>query len=226
MDAEHRPLLQSYLKAQEVTHARSLAEIESGHKKSCWIWWEWPAYAPVRKTSQPIYDLPSCQACASWLSHGALASRWVEITQAAVSHLEKGASPNHLFGSSIDVAKFHESVTLVSVCAPLCEQRELANRALRALATPPHSAVLAAVAAERQETRDGTVGKHADLAPNSQAPAPTLNAHGWGRHLRPPSPPLEGEAEAVAEAVAGHTAIRWAGNHGDGCSALAARQCR
>jgi len=47
----------------------------------------------------------------------------------------------------------------------------------------------------------------------TKAPAP-LNSNGWGRHLRPPSPPPDGENKAVEEAVAAHTAQRWAGNHG------------
>jgi ribA/ribD-fused uncharacterized protein len=46
------------------------------------------------------------------------------------------------------------------------------------------------------------------------APLVDVNTHGWGRHLRPPSPPPEGEREAVEAAVASHTAQRWAGNHG------------
>eukprot|EP00320_Phaeocystis_rex_P007222 CAMPEP_0119061100 /NCGR_PEP_ID=MMETSP1178-20130426/4942_1 /TAXON_ID=33656 /ORGANISM="unid sp, Strain CCMP2000" /LENGTH=255 /DNA_ID=CAMNT_0007042273 /DNA_START=35 /DNA_END=802 /DNA_ORIENTATION=- len=38
-----------------------------------------------------------------------------------------------------------------------------------------------------------------------------LNAHGWGRHLRPPSPPPDEDAVAATEQ---YTAARWAGNHG------------
>jgi len=45
--------------------------------------WEWPAYKPVRVTSQHEYDLPSCAACAAWLAHETLGPRWAEMTLAA-----------------------------------------------------------------------------------------------------------------------------------------------
>ena len=78
--AEHSGLLRLYLDAQEQEHETSLAEIKAGQKSSHWIWWEWPAYAPVRSTSHPEYDLPSCHAATAWLAHELLGRRWKEIT--------------------------------------------------------------------------------------------------------------------------------------------------
>ena len=57
--------------------------MQGGRKISHWIWWEWPAYTPVRVTSQHEYDLPSCAACAAWLAHETLGPRWAEMTLAA-----------------------------------------------------------------------------------------------------------------------------------------------
>ena len=145
----HGRLLRLYIDAQEKEHESSLAEIKAGQKTSHWIWWEWPAYTPVRSTSRPEYDLPSCTAATAWLAHGLLGKRWMEITTAATQHLEHQQPPRRLFGSGTDAAKFHESVSLASICAPHAEQRELATRALTALGQPPHPAVVRLAQAER-----------------------------------------------------------------------------
>lgn len=138
-----------YLMAQDEAHTQALAEIRRGRKTSHWIWWEWPAFTPVRTTSRPEYDLRSAVACAAWLDHATLGQRWGEMTRLASEHLERGVPANQLFGSEIDAAKFHESSTLVSLVASVPEQRELAERALSALGKPPHLGVLRAVEAER-----------------------------------------------------------------------------
>lgn len=137
-----------YKQAQEQAHAQALAEIVAGRKTSHWIWWEWPAFTPVRTTSRPEYDLASCAAATAWLSDSTLGSRWIEITTAAVENLEKQVAPFVLFGSSTDAAKFQENVTLVTFAAHSEEQRTLAKRALRALALPPHKGVEVAARAE------------------------------------------------------------------------------
>ena len=61
--------------------------------------WEWPAYKPVRVTSQHEYDLPSCAACAAWLAHETLGPRWAQMTITAAEHLESGVPAPRLFGS-------------------------------------------------------------------------------------------------------------------------------
>ena len=146
-------LIELCLLAHERSHAKALDEIRRGRKTSHWIWWEWPAFAPVRSTSRPEYDLRSAAAAAAWLEHATLAPRWAEMTATAVEHLEQGRPAPALFGSGTDAAKFHESCTLASLVAPRAEQRELAARAVRALKLPPHAGVLRAVEAERERER-------------------------------------------------------------------------
>lgn len=143
--------LQLYLHMQQDSHARALEEIRRGRKSSHWIWWEWPAYSPVRTTSRPEFDLKSCGACAAWLSHETLGARWAEMTALAVGHLQSGVPAEKLFGSGTDAKKFHESCTLVSRCAGTPEQQELAARGLKALKLPPHEGVVKAVEAELQD---------------------------------------------------------------------------
>lgn len=167
----HSRLLRLYLEAQEKEHERALTEIKAGHKQSHWIWWEWPAYTPVRSTSRPEYDLPSCSAASAWLAHELLGRRWAEITFAATEHLEIQRVPTHLFGSGTDAAKFHESMSLASLCAPNTEQRELATRALAALGQPPHPTVVrlaredkaSAEAAQMLETAIATDAEVAEM---------------------------------------------------------------
>ena len=157
----HDQLLQLYLHAQAAAHGKALREMQGGRKISHWIWWEWPAYTPVRVTSQHEYDLPSCAACAAWLADETLGPRWAQMTIAAAEHLESGVPAPRLFGSGTDVAKFHENATLVSLCAPRPEQRKLAARALRALKQPRHPGVVRAVEAERGRAAvvDGDPGR-------------------------------------------------------------------
>ena len=152
-DAPAARLIRLCLLAHEESHATALDEIRRGRKTSHWIWWEWPAFAPVRATSRPEYDLRSAAAAAAWLEHATLAPRWAEMTATAVEHLEQGRPAPALFGSGTDAAKFHESCTLASLVAPRAEQRELAARAVRALKLPPHAGVLRAVEAERERER-------------------------------------------------------------------------
>ena len=141
-------IIKLYLHMQKDAHEKAVAEIRRGRKTSHWIWWEWPAFTPVRTTSRKEFDLPSCGACTAWLAHPTLGTRWADITRLAVGHLESGAPPATLFGSNIDSTKFHESMTLVSICAASPEQRELAERALLALRKKPHEGVVNAAHAE------------------------------------------------------------------------------
>ena len=145
-------LVRLFLDAQETSHGLALKEIQAGRKTSHWIWWEWPAYTPVRSTSRPEFDLKSCSSCRAWLSHPLLGARWAEMTTAAIEHLENRVEPTRLFGSGTDASKFHENCTLVSLCAPHDEQRDLAARALSALRKLPHPTVLRSVQAERMTT--------------------------------------------------------------------------
>jgi uncharacterized protein (DUF1810 family) len=146
----HSVLLDTLLRAQDHNnqHSNSLAELRSGARTSHWIWWEWPAFSPVRATSQPEFDLPSCAAAQAWLSHPVLGERWLEITQAAVEQLERGVGAEQLLGDRDAVHKFLENVTLASAVARNEAQKQLASRAITVLERSgqlrPHAGVLAA----------------------------------------------------------------------------------
>ena len=45
-------IIKLYLHMQKDAHEKAVAEIRRGRKTSHWIWWEWPAFTPVRTTSR------------------------------------------------------------------------------------------------------------------------------------------------------------------------------
>jgi uncharacterized protein (DUF1810 family) len=120
-------LLKAALAAQEGREAgykTALREINTGRKTSHWIWYVWPVLHGVRTTSKPQFELPSIECACAWLRHATLGPRLVEITSAAVSHLEAGVPPN--------------CVTLFQVAATQAQPQNveaqlLFNRALLAL---------------------------------------------------------------------------------------------
>jgi uncharacterized protein (DUF1810 family) len=134
-------LLKAALAAQEGREAgykTALREINTGRKTSHWIWYVWPVLHGVRTTSKPQFELPSIECACAWLRHATLGPRLVEITSAAVSHLEAGVPPKQLFGSAVDAFKFHNCVTLFQVAATQAQPQNveaqlLFNRALLAL---------------------------------------------------------------------------------------------
>lgn len=99
-------------------YSKALAEIKAGRKDSHWIWYIWPAHTGVRpSSSQPQFSLTHASQALEWLHHPILGPRYLEVTSAAVEHLEKGVAAGVLFGSGVDVTKFHECVTMFAVAA-------------------------------------------------------------------------------------------------------------
>ena len=50
-------------------HATALKEIQSGVKRSCWIWYVLPALVGLRKTSRPHWSLPDFNTARGYLHH-------------------------------------------------------------------------------------------------------------------------------------------------------------
>lgn len=125
-----KKVLAAILKAQEDPrhgYARALREIQTGQKVSCWIWWIWPALAPVRITSRPQYGLPDFAAALEYLQHPVLRPRLLEITSCAVEHLQKGVRPTVVFGSTTDATKYHETATYFFIAALESQDWETAD---------------------------------------------------------------------------------------------------
>ena len=178
MSRSHRDteFLDRVLAAQNSIWATALKEITSGAKTSHWIWWCWPAHAKVRDTSRPLYSLRHTRDAVGWLRHPTLGARFVELTTAACTHLGRGVKPTTLFGSTTDVEKFHECVTLFGVAAAADGRREeaaLCARALSLLRVSPHprasriatEELAESIAATQRDERppaDGVDGRRTD----------------------------------------------------------------
>ena len=84
-----------------------------------------PLLAAVRaKSSQPRFSLAHASEAIDWLRHPVLGPRFCEITAAAVGHLENRVKPRVLFGSAVDVDKFHECMTLFAVAGEHAAREE------------------------------------------------------------------------------------------------------
>eukprot|EP00931_Biecheleriopsis_adriatica_P074425 TRINITY_DN48483_c0_g1_i1.p1 TRINITY_DN48483_c0_g1~~TRINITY_DN48483_c0_g1_i1.p1 ORF type:complete len:208 (-),score=40.69 TRINITY_DN48483_c0_g1_i1:186-758(-) len=130
------PVLCEIREAQESSahgYKQALEEIKRGNKRSHWIWYVWPCLAGVRETSRPQYSLPDLESAKAFVADGLLRERLLEITEVAVTHLNNKVQPSHLFGSGVDVEKFHETMTCFVVVALDVGDGELADVCLSAL---------------------------------------------------------------------------------------------
>jgi uncharacterized protein (DUF1810 family) len=118
------PTLKNILDAQNGTYKRcvpyaaALKEIQNGRKGSHWIWYVFPAWSVIRKTSRPQFSLPTLELGRAYLQHPLLRARLVEVSQAATKHLGEGDPQKLLvlFGKT-DSEKFAETMTFFTVAA-------------------------------------------------------------------------------------------------------------
>jgi len=125
---KHDELFLRLIRAQDHAqqHAQAVNELRAGARRSQWLWWEFPAFSPVRSSTQPEFDLPTCAVARAWLAHPVLGPRWMEISLAAVEQLERGVGAQRLLGCADSVGKFLESMTLAAIVAQDSTQRDLA----------------------------------------------------------------------------------------------------
>ena len=85
-DAPAARLIRLCLLAHEESHATALDEIRRGRKTSHWIWWEWPAVAPVRS----LGPAPRASAARRRVARRRLAA----VAMRAVEHLAGPRRPS------------------------------------------------------------------------------------------------------------------------------------
>ncbi|MEL6062638.1 MULTISPECIES: DUF1810 domain-containing protein [unclassified Methylobacterium] len=108
--------LSRFVEAQAGVHARALAELEAGEKRSHWMWFIFPQIAGLG--SSPMaqrYAIGSLDEARAYLGHPTLGERLRACT-AAVNRVS-GRSAHAIFGSPDDV-KFRSSMTLFAAAAP------------------------------------------------------------------------------------------------------------
>lgn len=108
--------LERFIEAQEPVYATVLNELESGHKRSHWMWYIFPQIAGLGSSATAQkYAIESLDEAAAYLAHPVLGKRLRECS-ALVLALH-GHDIAAVFGSPDD-RKFHSSMTLFSEVAP------------------------------------------------------------------------------------------------------------
>src|SRR5258706_6937504 len=108
--------LNRFLQAQAADYARALSEIQSGHKRTHWMWYIFPqldglASSPTSKR----YAIKNFEEAKAYLSHPILGPRLLECAEAALN--VQGTSATEIFGSPDDL-KLHSSATLFAAISP------------------------------------------------------------------------------------------------------------
>ncbi|MCZ4261425.1 DUF1810 domain-containing protein [Limimaricola sp. G21655-S1] len=102
--------LDRFIEAQRDSYATALSEIETGQKRSHWMWYIWPqirglGHSPMAQH----YGIADAAEARAYLAHPTLGSRLVEISRAMLAH--RGRAPEDILGG-IDALKLRSSATL------------------------------------------------------------------------------------------------------------------
>ena len=108
--------LQRFLDAQEGVYPQALSEIQSGRKRSHWMWFIFPQYHGLGFSDMArLYAIKSLDEARSYLAHPVLGRRLVECAEAVLAI--EGRSAFDVFGSPDDL-KLRSCATLFAVVAP------------------------------------------------------------------------------------------------------------
>ena len=102
--------LSRFVEAQEQDYFRALNEIRDGRKRSHWMWYVFPQYAGLgRSSTSQHFAIKSVEEARAYLAHPVLGPRLAECAEAADA--VQGRSATEIFGSPDD-AKLRSSATL------------------------------------------------------------------------------------------------------------------
>jgi uncharacterized protein (DUF1810 family) len=105
--------LARFVEAQKDDYAQALAEIESGRKRSHWMWYIFPQLAGLGFSSTAqFYGISNLDEARAYLAHPILGPRLLACAEAAVR--VEGKSANAIFGSPDDL-KLRSSATLFAL---------------------------------------------------------------------------------------------------------------
>ena len=109
--------LERFLEAQRGTYETALAEVRAGRKRSHWMWFVFPQFAGLGRSSISVrYAIKSRTEAEAYLQHPTLGPRLREISEAALG--VEGRSAHEIFGTPDDL-KLRSCATLFAeVSAP------------------------------------------------------------------------------------------------------------
>lgn len=111
--------LSRFLKAQERDYAQALREIQSGHKRSHWMWYIFPQIQGLGFSSTAqFYAIENLQEAKDYLAHPVLGARLKEISSALLQL--DGLTASEIFGYPDDL-KLRSSMTLFRLADLDCE---------------------------------------------------------------------------------------------------------
>ncbi|MDQ0756542.1 DUF1810 domain-containing protein [Arthrobacter sp. B3I4] len=110
--------LSRFTEAQDSTgtYQRALSELQSGSKRSHWMWFVFPQIAGLGMSpTSRRYAISSLDEARAYLEHPVLGPRLLDCARAVLAI--EGRSAEQIFGS-IDARKLHSSSTLFLRAAP------------------------------------------------------------------------------------------------------------
>jgi uncharacterized protein (DUF1810 family) len=111
--------LSRFLKAQEHDYAQALREIQSGRKRSHWMWYIFPQIQGLGFSSTAqFYAIENLQEAKDYLAHPVLGARLKEISSALLQL--DGLTASEIFGYPDDL-KLRSSMTLFRLADLDCE---------------------------------------------------------------------------------------------------------
>ncbi len=107
--------LDRFIQAQEVIYADVLSELQSGRKRTHWMWFIFPQVAGLgRSAMADLYAIKSLDEATQYLNHPVLGVRLLECSETVLG--VQGRSVEDLFDWPDDL-KFRSSMTLFSCVA-------------------------------------------------------------------------------------------------------------
>lgn len=108
--------LNRFLQAQKNDYQRALSEIQSGRKRSHWMWYIFPQYDGLGFSStSKRYAIKSVAEAEAYLRHPVLGPRLLQCAEAAIG--VEGRSASEVFGSPDDM-KLRSFATLFATVSP------------------------------------------------------------------------------------------------------------
>jgi uncharacterized protein (DUF1810 family) len=108
--------LARFIKAQEGTYYHALAEIRRGRKESHWMWFIFPQFRGLGRSSvSQLYAIKSADEARAYLAHPLLGTRLMECAEAVLA--VAGRSADDIFGTPDDL-KLRSCATLFATVSP------------------------------------------------------------------------------------------------------------
>lgn len=109
-------MIERFIEAQNEVYVRALKEIESGRKRTHWMWFFFPQISGLGHSMTSIFfSIKDTEEAKEYIEHPLLGQRLREISLAL--HALKTDNPSEVFGST-DAMKLRSCMTLFDIVKP------------------------------------------------------------------------------------------------------------